>query len=148
MNPPLRTEQDRLATIDALLDGTACMVASDHAPHTEAEKSLEYDKCPNGIIGLETMIPVIYTHFVRTGLISLNRFLDILVNNPIKVFGLDERSLEVGSIADIVVLDITNEHTYCKEEILSKGKNSPYIGNSYYGFPVCTLVNGKIVYKK
>ena len=148
MNPPLRSEADRLATVDALLDGTACMIASDHAPHTEEEKSLEYDKCPNGIIGLETMIPVIYTHFVKTGLISWNRFLDVLVYNPIKVFGLDERSLEVGSIADITVIDITNEHTYTKEEILSKGKNSPYIGNSYYGFPVCTLVNGQIVYKK
>ena len=148
MNPPLRSEADRLATVEALLDGTACMIASDHAPHTEEEKSLEYDKCPNGIIGLETMIPVIYTHFVKTGLISWNRFLDVLVYNPIKVFGLEERSLEVGSIADITVIDITNEHTYTKEEILSKGKNSPYIGNSYYGFPVCTLVNGQIVYKK
>ncbi len=148
MNPPLRTELDRLATVEALLDGTACMIASDHAPHTEAEKSQEYDKCPNGIIGLETMIPIVYTNFVRTGLISLNRFLDVLVYNPIKVFGLDERSLEVGSIADIAIIDIENEHTYSKEEILSKGKNSPYIGNSYYGFPVCTLVNGKIVYKK
>lgn len=148
MNPPLRTESDRLATVEALLDGTACMIASDHAPHTEIEKSLEYDKCPNGIIGLETMIPIIYTNFVKTGLISLNRFLDVLVYNPIKVFGLDERSLEVGSVADITILDITNEHTYSKEEILSKGKNSPYIGNSYYGFPICTIVNGKIVYKK
>lgn len=147
MNPPLRSEANRLATIEALLDGTACMIASDHAPHTELEKSQEYDKCPNGIIGLETMVPIIYTEFVKTGLISLNRFLDILVYNPIKVFGLPKRSLEVGSVADIAVIDITHEHTYCKEEILSKGKNSPYIGNSYYGFAVCTIVNGKIVYK-
>jgi dihydroorotase len=148
MNPPLRSEINRQATIEALLDGTACMIASDHAPHTELEKSQEYDKCPNGIIGLETMIPIIYTEFVKTGLISLNRFLDIMVYNPIKVFGLPKRSLEVGSVADIAIIDIENKHTYTKEEILSKGKNSPFIGSSYYGFTKYTLVNGIVVYKK
>lgn len=148
MNPPLRSESDRLATIEALLNGTACMIASDHAPHTEEEKSQEYDKCPNGIIGLETMIPIIYTEFVKTGLISLNRFLDILVYNPIKVFNLPKRDLQEQMIADIAVIDIENKHTYTKEEILSKGKNSPFIGNSYYGFTKYTLVNGNIVYKK
>ena len=148
MNPPLRTELDRLETVGALLDGTACMVASDHAPHTKEEKSQEYDKCPNGIIGLETMIPIIYTHFVKNGLISWNRFLDILVYNPIKVFKLPERKLEVNYPADIAIIDIDNEHIYTEEEILSKGKNSPFIGNSYYGFCKCTLVNGEIVYKK
>ena len=148
MNPPLRTEEDRLATIEALLDGTACMIASDHAPHSEEEKSLEYDKCPNGIIGLETMIPIIYTHFVKTKLIDLNRFLDILVYNPIKVFNLPKRDLKEGMIADIAIIDIENEHKYTKKEILSKGKNSPFIDKSYYGFNKCTLVNGKIVYKK
>ena len=147
MNPPLRSEINRQATIEALLDGTACMIASDHAPHTELEKSQEYDKCPNGIIGLETMIPIIYTEFVKTGLISLNRFLDIMVYNPIKVFGLPKRSLEVGSVADIAIIDIENQHTYTKEEILSKGKNSPFIGSSYYGFTKYTLVNGEVVYK-
>lgn len=148
MNPPLRSESDRLATIEALLNGTACMIASDHAPHTEEEKSQAYDKCPNGIIGLETMIPIIYTEFVKTGLISLNRFLDLLVYNPIKVFNLPKRDLQEQMIADIAIIDIENKHTYTKEEILSKGKNSPFIGNSYYGFTKYTIVNGNIVYKK
>ena len=148
MNPPLRDEEDRLATVEALLDGTACMIASDHAPHTEEEKSLEYDKCPNGIIGLETMIPIIYTEFVKTNLISLNRFLDILVYNPIKVFNLPKRDLKENMIADIAIIDIENEHLYTKDEILSKGKNSPYVGKSYYGFAKYTMVAGKIVYKK
>ena len=148
MNPPLRSEEDRIATVNALLDGTACMIASDHAPHSEEEKSLEYDKCPNGIIGIETMIPIIYTEFVKKGLIGLNRFLDILVYNPIKVFNLPERDLNVGSVADITVIDIEKSHKYTKEEILSKGKNSPFIGNSYYGFPKYTFVNGELVYKK
>lgn len=148
MNPPLRDETDRIATVEALLDGTACMIASDHAPHTELEKSKEYDLCPNGIIGAETMIPIVYTHFVKTKLISLEKFLDILVYNPIKIFNLPKRDLSVGSIADITILDIENEHTYTKEEILSKGKNSPFIGMSFYGFPKYTLVNGKIVFQK
>lgn len=148
MNPPLRDECDRLATMNALLDGTACMIASDHAPHSEEEKTQEYEKCPNGIIGVETMIPIIYTEFVRNGLISLDRFLDILVYNPIKVFKLPKRDLNEGSIADIAIIDIKNEHQYSKEEILSKGKNSPFIGNSYYGFTKYTIVNGEVIYKK
>ena len=148
MNPPLRDEEDRLETVKALLDGTACMIASDHAPHTEEEKMQEYDKCPNGIIGLETMIPIIYTEFVRKGLISYDKFLEIMVYNPIKVFKLPERRLAVNYKADIAVIDIENEHQYAKEEILSKGKNSPFIGNSYYGFTKYTLVNGALVYKK
>ena len=148
MNPPLRDEDDRIATIEALLDGTAQVIASDHAPHTEEEKSQEYDKCPNGIIGIETMIPIIYTNFVKNGLISLNRFLDLLVYNPIKIFNLPKRDLKEGMIADIAVLDIDNKHKYTKEEILSKGKNSPFINEEYYGFPKFTLVAGKLVYKK
>ena len=148
MNPPLRSEEDRLATVKALIDGVACMVASDHAPHTTEEKSKEYDLCPNGIIGAETMVPIIYTHFVKTGLISLNKFLDILVYNPIKIFNLPKRDLSISSIADIAVIDITNSHEYQLEEIKSMGKNSPFIGMSFYGFAKYTLVNGKIVYRK
>ncbi len=148
MNPPLRSEENRLETVKALFDGTACLIASDHAPHTEEEKSQEYDKCPNGIIGIETMLPIIYTKFVRTGLISLNKFLELLVFNPIKLFNLPKRDLKENMIADIAILDIENEHIYQKEEILSIGKNSPFIGNSYYGFPKYTLVNGKVIYKR
>lgn len=148
MNPPLRSEENRIETVKALLDGTACMVASDHAPHSEEEKSKEYDKCPNGIIGLETMIPIIITHFVKKGLISWDRFLDLLVNNPIKVFNLPQRKLSVGYKADIAIIDIDNKRKYTKEEILSKGKNSPFIGMEFYGFSVYTLVNGKVVYSR
>ena len=148
MNPPLRSEENRQETVKALLDGTACMIASDHAPHSEEEKSKEYDLCPNGIIGLETMIPIIYTDFVKTNLISLDRFLEILVYNPIKVFNLPKRDLKEGMIADIAVLDIENEQVYAKENIVSKGKNSPFIGKKYYGFNTLTIVGGKIIYKK
>ena len=94
------------------------------------------------------MIPIIITHFVKNGLISWDRFLDLLVNNPIKVFNLPKRKLSVGYKADIAIIDIDNKRKYTKEEILSKGKNSPFIGMEFYGFTICTLVNGKVVYSR
>lgn len=148
MNPPLRSRENQEATVAALLDGTACMVASDHAPHAKQEKEGPYEKCLNGIIGLETMLPIIYTEFVKTGKISLDRFLELMVYRPIEVFHLPKRRLEIGYPADIAVLDIEHLHTYTEAEIVSKGKNSPFIGKAYYGFAVCTLVDGKVVYRK
>ena len=148
MNPPLRSKDNMNETIKALIDGTADMIACDHAPHTEEEKSREYDKCPNGIIGIETSLPIIYIHVVKTNLISLDRFLDLIVYNPNKIFNLGDRRIEENYIADIAILDIENEYTYTKEEILSKGKNSPFIGNKYYGFTKYTIKNGKIIYKR
>ena len=147
MNPPLRSEENRLASIEALLDGTACMIASDHAPHGEEEKAQTYEKCPNGIIGLETMIPLIYTNFIKNEKATHEDFLNWLVYNPIKIFGLPERKLAVGYPADITVLDIETVREYRREEIVSLGKNSPFIGMKMTGFPKYTLVNGKIVWR-
>ena len=146
MNPPLRSEENRLATIEALLDGTATVIASDHAPHSEEEKSKEYDKCPNGIIGLETMLPLVYTYFVKTGKASLEQFNNWFNINPAKIFGLPVNKIEINNPANIVVLDINNERIYTKEEIVSLGKNTPFIGYKLTGYPVCTIVNGKVVY--
>ena len=148
MNPPLRSEENRLETIKALLDGTVDVLASDHAPHTKEEKNREYDKAPNGIIGIETMIPIIYTNFVRNNLISLDRFLDLLVYNPMRIFNLPKYGLYEGSVANVIAIDITNPHTYSEDEILSKSKNSPFIGQTYYGFTKYNIFNGKIVYRK
>lgn len=148
MNPPLRSEENRLETIKALLDGTVDVLASDHAPHTKEEKHREYDKAPNGIIGIETMIPIIYTNFVRNNLISLDRFLDLLVYNPMRIFNLPKYGLYEGSVANVIAIDITNPHTYSEDEILSKSKNSPFIGQTYYGFTKYNIFNGKIVYRK
>ena len=147
MNPPLRSEQNRLETIKALLDGTAIMVASDHAPHSEEEKSREYDKCLNGIIGLETMLPLVYTALIDTNMATLNDFVDWFVTNPNKVFSLGERKVEEGYVADLTVLNLDEKRIYTKEEILSKGKNSPYIGMELKGYPVLTICNGKVVWR-
>ena len=148
MNPPLRSEANRIATLNALLDGTACMIASDHAPHTAEEKSQEYAKCPNGIIGLETMIPLVYTNLIKTNIATHEDFLNWLVYNPIKVFNLPERKLEVGYPADLAILDINNYREYREEEILSMGKNTPFIGMELTGFTKYTIVNGKIVWQE
>ena len=148
MNPPLRSEDDRLACVEALIDGTCDVIATDHAPHTEAEKALEFLKAPNGILGLETAFPIIYTDFVKTGMISFERLLDLMVYNPIKIFGLPERKFEEGAIADLIVVDIDHEHTYSYGEIESLSKNSPFIGRKLYGFNTLTLVSGNIVYKR
>ena len=147
MNPPLRSEVNRLETVRALLDGTAEMIASDHAPHSEEEKSKEYEKCPNGILGLETMLAIIYTNFVKTKLASYQDFVRWFVESPTKVFNLKEKKIEVGYEADLTILDTQNKRRYTKEEIVSKGKNSPYINMEFYGFPICTILNNKIVWR-
>lgn len=146
MNPPLRSEENRLETVKALLDGTACVIASDHAPHSIEEKSKEYDKCPNGIIGLETMLPLVYTYFVHTGKSTITDFNNWFNVNPAKIFGLPENKIEENCPANLVVLDIKNEREYTLDEIVSIGKNSPFIGFKLTGYPMCTIVNGKVVY--
>lgn len=146
MNPPLRSEKDRLATVEAMLSGLATMIATDHAPHSVEEKSREYDKCPNGIIGFETMFPLIYTNFVKNGLMSHKKMLELTVYNPSKRFNLIHGDICEGGLADVAVLDVNTKHKYCEEEILSKAKNTPFIGFELFGFNRLTLVGGKIVF--
>jgi dihydroorotase len=148
MNPPLRSEENRLETIKALLDGTASVIATDHAPHTKEEKSREYDKCPNGIIGLETAAPLVYTNLIRTGLASFKDMEDWMSNNPRRLTHLPLNEVKVGSKANLCFLDIDHEHEYREEEILSKATNSPFLNMKLYGFNMMTIYEGKIVYKK
>lgn len=146
MNPPLRSEEDRLACINALIDGTCEVIATDHAPHTKEDKNKPYAKALNGIIGLETLVPLVYTYLFKSEILPLNKFNDLLINNPRRIMGLDERSLEVGNVADIACFNIFEKHKYAENEILSKGKNSPFIGYELYGFCKYTFVDGKLVY--
>lgn len=148
MNPPLRTKEDQEETIKALLDHTASVIATDHAPHTKEEKSRPYEKCPNGIIGLETSVPLVYTYLVKTKKATLKDMEDWMSNNPRTLMGLKKITIKEGARADLCFLDIEHEHTYEASEILSKGENSPFIGRSLYGFNVMTLYKGKIVYRK
>lgn len=147
MNPPLRSEENRLETVKALLDGTAQIIASDHAPHSYEEKNKEYACCLNGIIGLETMLPIIYTYFIKTNLASFKDLNTWFVNNPSQIFGLKPKKIEIGEVADLTILDINTKRVYEESEILSKSKNSPYIGMEFYGFPICTILKDKIVWR-
>lgn len=106
MNPPLRAKEDMMALRAGLVDGTLDFIATDHAPHTEEEKSNGFEKAPFGIVGLETAFPLLYTHFVKPGEWTLQQLLDYLTIKPAKVFGFEFGKLEVGSPADLVLIDL------------------------------------------
>ena len=148
MNPPLRSEEDREFVEYSLISGDALCVATDHAPHSREEKLREYDKAPCGIIGVETMLPLLYTNLVLSGKISIGRFIEITSINAGQRFKVYNNGILSGDTANITVLDINNKHKYSKDENLSKGENSPFFGYELYGFPVLTICNGNIVYKR
>ncbi len=145
MNPPLRSKEDMEATVTALLDGTVDMLATDHAPHAKHEKG-EYAKSLNGIIGIETFLPSVYTAFVKTGMLSVARFIELVSTAPAERFELPVPKIAVGERANLAVLDTDNTHLYTEDEILSLSKNSPLIGKTLYGFNKLTLVDGEIKY--
>ena len=147
MNPPLRSKEDRLACVEALADGTIDAIATDHAPHAPHEKELPIEQAPFGIIGLETAFPLVYTNFVRTGLISLERCVQLMSEQAASLFGLPHGVLGVGELADIALFDLESEYEVSEEDFASKSKNSPFIGLKLYGRAKLTLLEGKIVYQ-
>ena len=148
MNPPLRGMDDRDALIEGLLDGTIDFIATDHAPHTEEEKNEGMELAPFGIVGLETAFPLLYTHLVETGKITLAQLVEYLTNKPAATFGLQKGKLEVGADADITIVDLELEEEIDPTTFLSKGKNTPFKGWKVKGWPVMTFVNGKIAWEK
>lgn len=147
MNPPLRKSKDMIATQNALTSGVATMVATDHAPHTQSEKA-DLNKAPNGIIGFETMFPLLYTFLVETNTISKRKFIEITSENASKRFDLPCSQIKENSIADIACLDIKTKRAYLQSEILSKSSNSPFIDMPLLGFNKLTLVEGKVTYSE
>ena len=122
------------------------MIATDHAPHAAIEKSAGFGKAPNGITGFETLLPLVYTGLVKTGLADCNKMQKWVTESPAKRFGIPYATIEEGAMADIAALDITNARVYHKEETFSKSKNTPFSGSALYGTPVLTLAGGRIVY--
>lgn len=147
MNPPLRAKEDQEALLEGLLDGTIDLIATDHAPHAEDEKALGFLQAPFGITGLETAFPLLYTHLVKTGKLSLKLLVDYLTVKPAEVFGLPYGRLEVAEFADITLIDLTEEWTIDKHTFYSKGKNTPFNGWTVFGKPVLTIAGGKVVYE-
>ncbi|QGM30784.1 dihydroorotase [Bacillus sp. N3536] len=148
MNPPLRGRDDMMALREGLLDGTLDFIATDHAPHTEEEKALGFEKAPFGIVGLETAFPLLYTHFVKTGEWTLKQLLDFLTIKPANVFGFEFGKLDIGAPADLVLIDLNKEQKIEKEAFLSKGKNTPFDGWVCAGWPQVTIFNGEIVWQE
>ncbi len=145
MNPPLRSAEDRDEIRRGLADGTFDAVATDHAPHSILEKEVEFDLAANGIIGLETAVPLVLD-LVRRGFIDAGRFVELLSVNPAAILGVEGGNLAEGSPADITVIDPDITYELTAETILSKGKNSPFLHQPLQGRAVLTMVGGRITH--
>ncbi len=148
MNPPLRTEEDKLAIIKALADGTLDAIATDHAPHTIDDKDREYDLAPNGVIGLETSLAATYTELVLKDKISLSRMVELMSTKPAEIISCSGGTLSPGADADITVMDPDTEWVVDPAKFLSTSRNSPFIGTKLKSSVMLTIVDGEIVYRK
>lgn len=148
MNPPLRSQADRLALVEGLLDGTIDFIATDHAPHTKAEKEESMENAPFGIVGLETAYPLLYTHLVLPGLIKEEQLLEWLTVKPAKTFQLPYGELGEGSAADLVVIDKDKTKRVDTKTFLSKGTNTPFNHWKLTGWPVMTIAAGSTVWNE
>ena len=139
MNPPIKDREDREALLEGINDGTIDMIATDHAPHSAEEKSRGFLKSMNGIVGLETAFPVLYTGLVREGIITLDKLSDIMSSNPRKRFGLTAAD-------DYVVINHTDEYIINPESFKTRGRSTPFDGWKVFGRPVITIRNGEVIY--
>jgi len=147
MNPPLRSPEDRDAVQQGLKDGTLDMVATDHAPHHYDEKETAFADAPNGVVGLETSLGLIYGHLVEGGLIDLPTMVDRMSLAPARVFTLPGGTLKVGSPADVTVFDPNGEWIVDPGTFLSKSRNTPFVGWKLKGKPRYTIVGGEVVWE-
>lgn len=145
MNPPLRTENDRLKLIEGLMDDTIEIIATDHAPHSKDEKERGLLNSPSGIIGLETALSLGITNLVSKNYISLIKLLEKMTINPARLYNLEKGSLHEGAIADIVIFNPNEE--WLVEDFYSKSSNTPFIGQKLVGKIKYTICNGKIIYE-
>lgn len=147
MNPPLRGAEDRAALREGLLDGTVDMIATDHAPHSQEEKSRGLQGSFMGVVGLETAFPVLYTHLVRGGFCSLEQLVLWLHQRPMQRFGIG-RPLEVGAPATFTIFDLERNYMIDPDEFQSKGRSTPFAGESVWGRCKMTMVDGTIVWEE
>ncbi|MCX8036751.1 MAG: dihydroorotase [Candidatus Sumerlaeia bacterium] len=144
--PPLRSEDDRQALIEGLLDGTLDAIATDHAPHTDIEKDMVFTEAPFGMIGLEFAFAVCHGELVATGRMDLAMLVARMTAIPAAILRLNKGTLSVGADADITIVDLGLEKTVSRGTLLSKSYNTPFLGKTLRGFPVHTLVGGRLVY--
>ena len=137
VNPPLRSEEDRLAVIQGLLDGTIDMMVTDHAPHHEDEKNVEFALASNGFIGFESALPLINAFFVQTGLLTLERMVELTSVNPSRLLNIGRGSLAQGAPADVLIADLDEKWTFDRFKTASKSSNSPFHGHAKIGRASC-----------
>jgi len=147
MNPPLREQRDKEALIKGIQDGTVEVIATDHAPHTAEQKSRGYDKSAMGIVGLETAFGVLYTKLVEEGIITIEKLIELMCDNPRRIFRFGG-CLAEGERADIAVFDVKKEYTVDPSEFASMGKSTPFEGWKLRGRCVLTLKDGRTVYNE
>lgn len=147
MNPPLRTEEDRLALIEGLKDGTIEVIATDHAPHSIDDKKLPFSEAPFGIVGLETALSIGITNLVNKEVLSPIDLIRKMTINPANIINLDKGYIKEGNIADITILDPNASYKIDVNKFESKSKNSPFDGYNVNGKVLFTIVNGRIVFE-
>ncbi|NDD65549.1 MAG: dihydroorotase [Acidobacteria bacterium] len=147
MAPPLRSAVDLEAVLAGIADGTIDAIATDHAPHHANEKMVEFDHAPNGIIGLETAVPLAFDRLLHRGVVTLPRLIDLLSAAPARIFNLDRGSLRVGAVADVTIIDPERTQRIDPARSASKSSNSPFGGWELKGAVVMTLVAGRVVYE-
>lgn len=147
MNPPLRSQDDVDAIRAGLVDGTIDAIATDHAPHHHDEKNVEFPIALNGVIGLETLLPLTLK-LVGEKLLSLSQVLALMTCNPARILGIERGALAVGAVADIVLINPNREWQVTPEALHSKSKNSPWLGETLKGCAVTTLLGGKVVFSR
>lgn len=145
MNPPLRTADDVAAIREGLLDGTIDVVATDHAPHSQLEKEVEFDQAANGIIGLETAVPL-FIRMMREAGMDASLLVRTMSVNPARILNVAGGSLAKGQPADVTVIDPERQFVYSEDQVVSKSKNSPFLDWSFTGKAVLTIVDGRITY--
>jgi len=148
MKPPLRTACDAGAVVDGIVSGAVDAIATDHAPHPGSEKMQEFEKCPFGIIGLETALGLALEYLVHTGKIPLARLIELFSTGPARVLHLDRGTLRVGAPADVTIFSTHLDWTYDVNQSFSKSRNSPFDGHMFRGGPVATIVGGAMVWRR
>lgn len=148
MNPPLRTQDDVQAVIEGLADGTIDLIVTDHAPHHEDEKQVEFDQAANGIVGFETAFALGYTMLVKTGRLSLVEWIKTMTSKPAEMLKQDLGTLETGKPADLVLVDLDQTWRFDKNKMASKSRNTPFHGYELYGHPVMTICQGRITHEE
>lgn len=147
MNPPLRTAQDKQALIEGVLDGTIDVIATDHAPHSAEEKSKGLEKSAMGVVGLETAFAVLNTKLVKTGIITLEKLVEMMSVRPREIFGIDGGEIKEGAVANLALLDVDKEWTVNPDNFVTMGRATPFEGWKLQGENLLTIYRGEIVYE-